>query len=134
MLQQLLKHVLRQVAFVTEQLAKQPLGEFGQQLDIGTMSGRQTTTEQFATVVDDQMQFEAKAPATRAASARGETRKDLVLMNAAVVAHRQEGRVDETDPRAASKQAEQVGAQAREHTRHELDEARVTDQRRKLST
>lgn len=62
LLKQLFKHGLGEIAFVTEQLAKQPLSQFREQLNIGTVSWRQTATKQFAAVVNHQMQFEAKAP------------------------------------------------------------------------
>jgi hypothetical protein len=55
-------------------------------------------------------------------------------MDTPIVAHGDEGRVNEADAGATPKQAEQVGAQARENTGHELDEAGVRDQSRKLST
>lgn len=133
-LKQLLEHRLRQIAFVAEQLAKQPLGQLGQQLDIGTMSGRQTASKQFAAVVDDQVQLEAEAPATRTAPACRQPSKDFVLMNTTIITDGDEGRVDEAHPPTASKQTEQVGAQEREDTRHQLDEARVAHQVRELST
>src|SRR5687768_14331284 len=97
MLKELLEHRLRQVAFVAKQLAKKPLDEFGQQLHIGTMGRRQTATEQLSTVIDHQMQLEAVAPTARAAPARCQSCKHLVLADAPIIADGDEGRVDEAD-------------------------------------
>src|ERR1700710_354555 len=74
------------------------------------------------------MEFESEAPGARAASARRQSCKDLVLVDTSLLAADQEGRVDEADARAATKQAEQVGTQSREDTRHELDKAGIAHQ------
>lgn len=89
------------------------------------MSRRQTATEQLTAVVDHQVQFETVTPATRAASAHRQSRKDFVLINPAVVADGDESRVDETDARAAPKQAEQVRVKPSKDKRHKLDEASI---------
>ncbi len=133
LLEQLLEHRLRQVTLVTEQLAKQSPRQLGQQLDIGAMRGRQTATEQFTAVIDHQMEFEAETPTARATSARRQSRKDLVLLNAPIIADGDEGRVNEADAGAVSKQAEQIGAEQREYARGQLDKACVADQVGKLS-
>ena len=123
---------LGQVAFVTKQLAKQPLGELGQRLDIGMVQRASSSSRQFTAVVDDQMQFEAELqpiePRPRVANLQRPCADECDDCRTAMKVE-----VNEADASTASEQAEQVGAQPRENPRHELDEACVTDQGRKLT-
>lgn len=92
----------------------------------------ETAGEQFAPVVDDQMQLKAKAPAHRTPPACRPTEKNLVLVNASIIAHRHKGRIDETDPATLPKQVGQIAAQQSGHTRNELHEPPIAHQVRKL--
>ena len=133
-LEQLLQEGLGQVAFVTKQLAEEPLDQLGQHLDIVAVARRQAPAEQFTAIIEHQMQLEAEKPAHRSLAARRQPSKDLVLVDTPVITDGEGSGIHETDPGAAAQAGEQIGTQQPQHTWHELYEAPVANQMGKLPT
>ncbi len=77
--EQLCDEWLREIALVTEELAKQAVGQSGHRLAIIDVAGGEVHGQQFTVVVDHQMELEAKEPAHRGLAACGQPDKDLVL-------------------------------------------------------
>ncbi len=69
--EQLLKQRLRQRAFVAKQLAPQIFDQLGDRGAVIDVACCQTTRQQFAAIIDHQMQLEAVEPAHRIAAPRG---------------------------------------------------------------
>lgn len=128
LLPQLLKQGLRQVALVPEQLAKHAFDHSRNRFAIIGIARRQAAGDDLSPIIDDQMQLEAEKPIHRVPTPGSQAIKDRMLANAAVVAHRQWGRVNETDAGAVPETVLQVGAQRHQHARHELHEAAVAHQ------
>lgn len=84
---------LGDVALVADELAEQPPDEARDRLAVVHVTGRQAEGEQFAALVDDQMELEAVEPADRGLTPTRVHRKDAVLVNAGVVADGQSGGV-----------------------------------------
>jgi hypothetical protein len=127
-----LGQILREVAPIAEPLTKEPLGQSGHGMAIIYVARRQTEGQQFDTVVDDQMELEAVEPADRRLAASSYSRKDPMAADARILADGEGGRIDEADPRAGPELGLQEGDQRNEVRRHQLDEALITDQVRKL--
>lgn len=125
---------LRDVAFVGEELAKEATDEAGQRGAVVGVAWRETKGQQFAAIVDHQMQFEAVEPAHRGLATTSVDLKDTMLVNARVMTDGQCGGVDEADAGALTQLGVQVDGQRREHPRQELDEAGVAHEPRELAT
>ena len=79
-LQQLLKQGVRQIALVRKDLPEEALDQARNRSAIIDVAGRQGHIQQFATVVEQQMQFEAKEPASRTLAPVRYAVKHLVLL------------------------------------------------------
>ncbi len=79
------------VAFVAEELAPQPPGEFRDGFAVIRVSGRDKAREQFAAIGNDDVQLEAVKPADACFTALGDASKLPMLRNSQVFAHRQSG-------------------------------------------
>ena len=131
--QELLGQRLGDVALVAKEFAEEAArDQAGNWLAVVDVARRQTEGEQFAPVVDHQMEFEAIEPAHRGLAAPGIRPEDAMLVDARVVADRQRGRVDEADARAGAALGVQIDRERHQHAGHELDEAIVADQLGKL--
>lgn len=94
---------LRNIAAISEQFAKQSLAQFRNWFAIVHVARGDDRAEQFATVVDDQMYFEAVEPADAGLASLGDSAKDLVGVDSAVVTNRDAGRINEGNAAAVAK-------------------------------
>jgi hypothetical protein len=101
--EQLFCQLLRDIAFVSKHLAKQLSEQFRHRGAVVRIAGSQDDAEQFASVIDDEMQFEAKDPIDRSFAPRREVFKHLVLLDAAVMADLDTGRIHKTDAATLAK-------------------------------
>ena len=101
-LQQLLKQGLRQIALVRKDLPEEALDQARTSFAIINVTGRQGHIQEFAPVVEPQMQFEAKEPAGQTLAPARHAVKYLVVINAVVVADSQQGGIQERNARAGA--------------------------------
>jgi hypothetical protein len=92
---QRLEERLRDVALITEELAEQPLDQLRHGSPIVRVARRQPHREQFAAVIDNQVELEAEEPVHARPPAPRAPREDLVRVDAPVVADLQGSRVHE---------------------------------------
>src|SRR5690242_6668799 len=92
--QELLAQQLGEVAFIAKEFADQSCSEFGNGTPIIDVAGCEAKGQQLTLIVDDQVQLEAIKPAHRGFATRGSSIKDVVLMDAGVVADSKRGGVD----------------------------------------
>lgn len=104
-----LKEPLGQGAFVAQQFAEQSACQVWERLAIIYVSRRDLAGEQVSTILDDQMQLEPVKPLHRILPSLGQSPKDPMLLNAAVVADGQGGRVHEADACALSLARVEIG-------------------------
>lgn len=123
----------RDVATIPEQLAVQLFDQARNWSAIIGVAWRQATRQQFASVIDRQMQFETKEPAHARLPAPGVRRKDAVPTDALGIAHFQRGRVDEADACAGSVSAPQIGQQGDHHLWDQCHKARLAHLPRKFA-
>ncbi len=91
---------MRNVAFIAEEFAEQAFDHLRHRPPVVCIARREPDGEQFATVIRDQMQFEAKEPIDAGFTSAGASLKDLVRVNAAVMTDTQTGRINERDAAA----------------------------------
>ncbi len=82
LLPQLVEQRLGNIAFVAEHFAGEPVGHVGDRFAIVDVAGGEFDGEQFAPVVDDQMQLEAEEPASRGFAALSDVAEDAMGMDA----------------------------------------------------
>ena len=124
---------LRDVAIVGDELAEEAADQARQRGAVVGVAGRQTEGEQFAAIIDDQMQLEAVESADRGLAAARIDPKDAVLVDAGGMADDERGRVHETDSGAFSKLGVQIDRERHEHARQQRDDAGVAHQVRELA-
>lgn len=90
-----LEQYLRDVAPIPENFAEGPLTQSLNRLAIIHVAGRDDHAEQFASVIDDQMNFEAIEPTNARLATFGDPAKDLVGVDSTVVADGDTRCVDE---------------------------------------
>ena len=118
-----------EIAFIPKELAKQLFSQARNRLAVIHVARGNAELEDFAAIIDDQMQFEAKEPAGGCFPAGSQPRKHLVAMDALIQADIQGGGVDERNPAAvAQAAAPQVHDEWHQGRRNVLHKARVTDQ------
>ena len=88
-LQELFKEWLRDIAAVCDQLPKQAFAECGNWFAIIHIAGCNLASQEFATLIDHQMELEAVKPAHRTLASLSKFGKYLVSVNAMVVTHQQ---------------------------------------------
>ena len=93
--QEFFKKWLRNIASITNQFAKHAAHQFRNWFSVIDISRREHHIQDFATIIDDQMQFEAEKPTGRCLPALCQTCKNAMLGNAPVVTNVQGGRIDE---------------------------------------
>lgn len=91
MLAQERRQPLGDVALIGVELAEQARAEIGNGLAVIDIAGRQFGLEQFAAMVDHQVQFEAVEPAGRTFAAHGIAFEDPMVTDAQIVANGQRG-------------------------------------------
>jgi len=126
------QQVFGQIAFITDQFAKEALSQLWNWAAIIHVARGEAASEEVAAVVDDQMQFEAVKPIDRILAALGQSSKDPMVVDAAVVTDHQFGRIDKREAVTRPSTGLQVCRQWRQDGRDELHEAIVTDQPRKV--
>ena len=89
--QQLFEQGLRQIAAIPEQFAKQSLDEDGYGNPVVDIAWGEVNAQQFAAIIDDQVQFEAVEPAHGGLAPVCQTSEYLVLLDTPVVTNRQRG-------------------------------------------
>ena len=129
--EQLLCQLLRDIALVRKDFTEQLLQQLGDWGPVIGVAGRETDVEEFTSVIDHQMQFEAKEPIDRSFSACGKVFKHFMLWNPAVVADFQRGGVHKTDAATLTKTRSQISAQWDQCAGNPLDEALIGDETRK---
>ena len=93
---------------------------------------RDLAGEEFPSVVDHQMELEAIVPIHRILAALGQSGKDAMLLDAAIVTDDQRGRVHEADAGALPPAGLQIGAQRHQDRGDQFHKAAITDQPWKL--
>src|SRR6266508_1815997 len=116
------------------QLAKQAFGEYGNWLPIIHIARCNLASQEFTTLINDQMQLEAIKPAHRTLAALGELSKHLVSMYPMVITNQQGGGVNEGKSVTAPVQALQISAQRSQYRRHQDHKTLITHQFRKLAS
>ena len=71
----------RDVAFVAKEASKEPKNETGNELAVVGVAKSEAEGKQLATVVDDQMEFEAVEPSDRGLAAASADGKDPMLLD-----------------------------------------------------
>ena len=94
LLSQAFGQLVGDVASVSDQLAKEGLHQPGPGFSIINVAGGERHVEQWASMVDDQMELEAKKPSRRTFTPLGELGKDPVLVPTSRLADGQRRRVD----------------------------------------
>jgi len=84
-LEQLFCQLLRDITFVREHFAKQLLQQLWHGRAVISVAGGQDDVEEFASVIDNEMQFEAKKPIDRGLTPRCQVLKHFVLLDAAIM-------------------------------------------------
>ncbi len=120
------------VATIPEELATQFFDHRGNRLAIIDIARGQTTRQQFALVIDRQVELETEEPAHAALATLGIRRKDAVLVDPFGITDFQRRRVDEADACAGSIARLHIGKQRKHHRRDERNKARITHQVRKF--
>jgi len=118
---------------IAKELAKQLSDQAGNGLAVIYIAGRDAKLQDFAAIIDHQVQFETKEPAGGGMSAGGQPGKDLVGVDALVETDIQRGRVDERDSCAVTQSVRaQVHDQQNRHGGNILQKAGAADQPWKL--
>lgn len=86
--QQVLTQWLREIAFVSENLAEQLFDQMWNGFSIVHITWREQDIEQFAAIIEDQVEFEAEEPTGGGLAACSQALKHLVLMNPGVMTDR----------------------------------------------
>ncbi len=133
-LQQLAGQRLRQVPFIAKQAAPEPFRQLGHRTAVIEVPGRRLAGQQFAVVVDHELQLEATEPAQRGFTALGQVTKHAMLANTAFVADRQRGGVHERAPATGAQAGLEIGAEGPKGARDEFHKALVADGVRELAT
>src|SRR5437764_15080865 len=92
----------RDVAAIPKQLAPQPFDHARHRSAIIDIAGSQTTSQQVASIIDGQVQFEAVKPAHARLATFGVGRKDAMLTDPFGITDFQRSRVNEADAGASS--------------------------------
>jgi hypothetical protein len=128
-----LRQPLRNVAYIAEELAKQLFIELWHRLTIIPIAGGDAKLQDFAPIIDHQVQFEVKESAGGGFTTRCQAGKYLVDVNALVETHIHRSRVDE---RETTPLAQATGLQIHEQRDQGrgvvLDKASITYQSKKL--
>ena len=95
--QEFFQEFFGQVALVGKQFAKELASHFWHGLAIIHVAGCEHHVEQFALIIENQVQFEAKEPAGGGFASFGQPGKDPVRVNPWVFAHRQRCGIHERD-------------------------------------
>ena len=131
--QELVGQRLREVALVTEQLAKKAPGQVGHRLAVVDVAGREVEVQQLAAVVDDQVQLEAEEPAHRGLASGGQTVEHPVAPDTPVVTDGQGGSIDERDTGDRAEAGFQIETQRPQRRWHQFHKAGIADQVGKLA-
>ena len=107
--EKLLEEGMRAVAFVAKQLAEEVFGELVHRFTVIDAGWCDTTGQQLTAIIDDDMQLEAKEPAYRTASTRGQQLKHPMLVDPAIMTDPDGRRIDETDPGTLTITLVQIG-------------------------
>ena len=86
--QQIVVQRLREIAFVSEDLAEQLCDQVRNRFAVIHITRREQDIEQFTAVIEDQVKFEAEEPTDRGLATCRQALKHLVLMNTGVMAYR----------------------------------------------
>ncbi len=136
-LQSLLPHLLEQglgnVAFVAEQLAKQPSCQFGYRFAIIDIPRCEREGQHLPDLTDDQMELEAIEPTERTLPPCRQALEDFVSRDPSIGADPQGRGIDKGDTRAATTARLSIGPQPQDDPGQQLNEASVADQMRKLT-
>src|SRR5215469_4062448 len=96
-----------EIALVAEELAGEVSGELLHRRAIVDIAGGELDRHDCIAVIEYQMELEAEAPAHRGFTACGQASEGFISADAAVMAHRQRGRVNVIDASSLSQATEQ---------------------------
>ncbi len=130
--QQLLRQGLGEIAFGAFECADEAFDQLRNGVPIIDIARRQAKSQQFALIINDQVELKTREPADRGLAAGGAPGKHLVLVDASIMADRKRRRVDETDAGASAQLGMQIGHQWHQDRGHQLDEALIANLRGKL--
>jgi len=85
MFKELLEELLRDIAFVAKEFTEQVTHETRHRLAVIDIAGREMKGQEFAAIIDDQVQFEAIEPAHRRFAPLRQPVEHLVTRDAAIV-------------------------------------------------
>jgi len=129
---QLVEQRLGDIAFVAEHFPGEAVDHVGHGFAIVDVAGGEFDGEQFAPVVNDQMQLEAEEPASRGFAALGDIAEHAMRMDAMRVADFETCGVDEGDAGGVAHMREQERAQRRQGGADLLHKALVGRQAGKI--
>src|SRR5436309_3119713 len=131
--EQLLKQGLRSVAFIAKELAPEPFDQTRHWFAVIDIAGGEHKREQFALIVDDQMQFEAEIVADTALATRGLPIKYFMMQDAFVMTNRERGRIDEGHASRLPQLRQQIERHRPDRTGHQFDKSRIAHQAGKFA-
>jgi len=120
------------VALVAEEAPKEPVDQHRNRTAVIGVARGEAESEQLATVIDDQVEFEAVEPADGGLAAPRVDPKDAMLLDARWMAHGEGCRVNEADAGAAPALGLEIDRQGHEIARHEFYKPGIAHQARKL--
>ncbi len=109
-----------EVPFIAEKLAHQAFGQLGDGMPIIDLVHSQATSQDFALIGDDQVQFKAEEPADGGFAKRSTPVKDAMGVDTRIVTDRKGGGIDKADTRTLPQEGMQIGHQGHQHRGHQL--------------
>ena len=121
------------VAAIADRLAGQALGQLRYRFAVVDVARRDAEGQEFAPVIDDQVQLEAVEPAHGGFAPAGHLLEHLVAVNAAVVARHQGGGIDEGQAGVLAPAGVQENAHGHQGRRNQRHKSSITQQVGKLA-
>jgi len=126
--EELLSQRLGDGATIAKELAKEATHEARDGATVIGVARRQAERQQFATIVDDEVELEPREPAHGGLATTRIDSKDAMLGDPGIVTDGERGGVHEADPRATTQLRLQVDGERQQDTRDQGDEAGVAHQ------
>jgi len=125
---------LGNITAIADELAGQALSQLQDRFAIIHVARGHAEGQQFAPVIDDEMELEAIESPHGGFAATGHLLEDPVAVNAAVVAHHQGRRIDEGDPGVLAPAGVKIDAQRHQGGGNQRHETIITQQVGKLAS
>src|SRR5262245_29320402 len=119
---------LGNIATVAKELPLKACGESLDRLAVVDIARRQSKSQQFALIVDNEVQFEAIEPSHGGLASPGKPLKDFMGSNTVVITDGKGRRVDEGNPGATAFTGGEIATQGDEGVGEQLDKALIAHQ------